>query len=869
MPGPRKKDNRKIFDIQVPRHEDCWAKTTASNEPGVNVRDHCLNVGCVAEELLKRLPDSLKSALRTQSSPILASLHDVGKVSPGFQSKCASWLIKQGISNRALAEGWGTAEQDHAKTGQFTLQRILGRSKLWKWATIIGAHHGKPKGLQIPFLTEPAQDVWMNERLRLAQELIGVFGPLPDQPGSEAVLWFQAGLTAVADWLSSNENFFPLLSQLNIEKRRHLASEALDSIGWISPRFRRGISFENLFRGYSPNSLQSAALKIHDPGVYVIEGPMGSGKTEAALAISYELIQQGKANGIYFALPTQITSNRIHLRVRKFLEGCLDESSQLRLAHSTSWLQEDGQLLQINPTTHDRESKENAHEGRSWFASAKRALLAPFGVGTIDQALLGIVAANHFFVRQFGLAGKVVILDEVHSYDLYTGTLIDVLVQRLRELQSTVIILSATLTESRRRQLLATGAQENVSSAYPLLSGRAEGQIEIPCEPPTPKKIAIRWMAGDEVVEECMGRATQGQCVLWIRNTVDDAQEIYRALKSAGFEGGPEVALLHSRFPFFQRERLESDWMDRLGKDSTNRPNGCVLVATQVAEQSVDIDADLLITDLAPTDMLLQRMGRLWRHDRKRPGEWKPEIWIRQLALSDDQLMQARPEELREALGKSAKVYAPYVLLRSLQQWRGRNAITLPADIRDTLEATYSESGSADPAAWRQLHEELQQHKCRLADQALSNTHIWDQPALRDDEGVQTRFSNYPMAQLLLARSIESLNARTARLHLLEGETVEANDRHWNFGAARAIYRNLTRVPRWSVSAALANAPGWLTTHVSQPTAVGLLRCDGGIALLGKESETGLSYSSDQGILINRKHVARAVTQEESDESYD
>jgi CRISPR-associated endonuclease/helicase Cas3 len=277
----------------------------------------------------------------------------------------------------------------------------------------------------------------------------------------------------------------------------------------------------------------------------------------------------------------------------------------------------------------------------------------------------------------------------------------------------------------------------------------------------------------------------------------------------------------------------------------------------------------LLITDLAPTDMLLQRMGRLWRHDRKRPGEWKPEIWIRQLALSDDQLLQASPEELSKGLGKSARVYAPYVLLRSLQQWRGRKDITLPADIRDILEATYAEPGPADPKAWRQLHEELEQQKRRLADQALSNTHIWDQPTLRDAEGVQTRFTSYRMAQLLLARSIEPLNARTVRLQLLEGEIVEAGDRHWNFGAAKAIYRNLTRVPQWSVSAALANAPGWLTNHVSQPTAVGLLRRDGGIAWHGGETETGLSYSSDRGIVIKRKRVARAVAQEESDESYD
>jgi CRISPR-associated endonuclease/helicase Cas3 len=272
------------------------------------------------------------------------------------------------------------------------------------------------------------------------------------------------------------------------------------------------------------------------------------------------------------------------------------------------------------------------------------------------------------------------------------------------------------------------------------------------------------------MIEECIDRAEQGQCVLWIRNTVDDAQETYRALKSMSYQGGPEIALLHSRFPFFRREQLEATWMERLGKDAGNRPNGCVLVSTQVAEQSVDIDADLLITDFAPTDMLLQRMGRLWRHKRDRPATWKPEVWIRSLPLNDNQLRRATQKELREALGKSARVYAPYVLLRSLQQWRSRVAITLPTDIRAILEATYAEP-AADPEVWRQLHDELEQQKRNLAAHALSATNIWVQPALQDEEGVQTRFSTYPMAHLLLARSIESVDAHTVQLHLLEGKS--------------------------------------------------------------------------------------------------
>lgn len=869
MPAPRKKANSRTCDNPVPRHEDCWAKTTENNEPGINVRDHCLNVGCVAEALLERFPDWMKLALKTCSASVLAALHDIGKVSPGFQCKCESWLLGKNIRDRALREGWTACESDHAKISQFTIQQMLDRSQLWDWAAILGAHHGKVKGSQIPWVTEVSQNAWQAERRRLAEELITIFQSLPDHSGEPAQIWFQAGLVAVADWIGSNEGFFPLQSDWGIKERRRHARQALDSIGWKPPRVKSGASFKTLFNEYLPNNLQLAAIQnIQDPGLYVIEGPMGSGKTEAALVAAHQLIEQGKARGIYFALPTQVTSNRIHLRVRQFLEHSLDSPAQFRLTHSTSWLQDASLPLNLVPAGPDTESKENTLESRSWFASSKRALLAPFGVGTVDQALLGIVASNHFFVRQFGLAGKVVILDEVHSYDLYTGTLINVLVKRLREFQSTVIILSATLTEARRRQLLQATEKQSLSGAYPLLSGVNGRQIEIPCKPSSPKLVLIRFMTSEGMIDECIDRAEQGQCVLWIRNTVDEAQETYRLLKSTNCEGGPEIGLLHSRFPFFRREQLEDDWMERLGKDAANRPNGCVLVSTQIAEQSVDIDADLLITDLAPTDMLLQRMGRLWRHDRNRPVGLNPEIWIHSLPLSDDRLLEATERELREALGKSARIYAPYVLLRSYQQWRSREAITLPTDIRNILEATYAEPATVEPDAWRQLHDEIEQQKRKLKDQALFATKIWMQPALPDEEGCQTRFSTYRMAHLLLARVIEQVNAHTFRLHLLEGRPEEASHHSWNFKTAKAIYRNVTPVPLWAVSPGLLRPPGWLANHVSQRTAVGLLRSDGGISWLGSGAETGLSYHGDLGVIINHKLVPR-VPEEKFDESYD
>ncbi|HTU03774.1 MAG TPA: CRISPR-associated endonuclease Cas3'', partial [Candidatus Sulfotelmatobacter sp.] len=423
-------------------HEDCWAKTKEDGSPGINVRDHCLNVGCVAEALLALLPPRIQG-LTPRGATTIAAMHDLGKVSPGFQVKSEPWLVQHALKDRALEEAWSVRESDHAKISQFTVQKLLKISQLCRWAAAIGAHHGRIKGEWVI-----VHESWEQERLRLAGELIAEFGALPSTPPSDAATWLLAGLITVADWIGSDERHFPQDARWDMLERRRRAQTALARINWRPVSTWQLLGFGDLFPEIDqPNSLQTATLEVvREPGVYVVEGPMGYGKTEAALAASYQLIAAGKASGLYFALPTQLTSNRIYLRVLPFVERIARDAATVRLAHSASWLVATDLATKLRPASpHDKEAQEHVQDGRSWFASAKRALLVPFGVGTIDQALLGIVAAKHFFVRQFGLAGKVVILDEVHTYDLYTGTLLAALVRRLRELRCTIIVLSATL----------------------------------------------------------------------------------------------------------------------------------------------------------------------------------------------------------------------------------------------------------------------------------------------------------------------------------------------------------------------------------------------------------------------------------------
>ena len=293
---------------------------------------------------------------------------------------------------------------------------------------------------------------------------------------------------------------------------------------------------------------------------------MGIGKTEAALFAAYLLISRGFNSGLYFGLPTRLTSERIHNRVSDYLREATDGTERARLIHGQAWL---------------KEFFHGAGEFRpkgAWFLPRKRALLQPYGVGTIDQALLSVMRVKHHFLRSFGLAGKVVILDEVHSYDVYTGTLLDELVASLLAMNCSVIILSATLTKQRKASFLPTGRAISRES-YPLItfSGRDGALSEQEAPPPPEKPVLVSFTPMDypAIAKVATEHARKGQCVLWIANTVADSQEAYRAVKGEMFEHEFPVGLLHSRFPVYRREELENEWMELLGKGSTAPTAAC------------------------------------------------------------------------------------------------------------------------------------------------------------------------------------------------------------------------------------------------------------------------------------------------------
>lgn len=839
-----------------------WAKTTQDKLPGISVLHHMINVGMVAENIVKHYSILLERFnINAREAVLLAALHDVGKISQGFQSMCAKWIEQTGMKEISKAQGWQNFKGiRHEKVSQFTVQNLLRQNGMKAesanyWAVAPGAHHGylhRPGERGLQEIAGMKNDEWEAERQRVARQLIETLAsklPTAENSRESAHLWWLAGLISVADWIGSDETYFPADRDLDLEDSKQKAQKAVEAVGFSPPEARSGFSFEQIFL-FPPNDLQREAVAaITEPGIYVIEAPMGMGKTEAALACAYRLICEGKASGIYFALPTQATSNRIHLRVKDFTRKIWPDGLDTRLIHANSWLMENLRQPKPAATTNGVES-DDARAGRDWFASAKRALIAPFGVGTVDQALLSVVAAKHFFVRRFGLAGKVVILDEVHSYDFYTGTLIRVLCETLEELGCTVILLSATLIPERRKALLGESDALETKN-YPLISGRQSNGGFIaprPAQPPEEQKVHIVFVENEIALRDAWKQACNGACVLWICNTVTRAQAVHAQLQllenQRGYEGTPALGLLHSRFPHFRREELETYWMELLGKDSKNR-RGCILVSTQIVEQSVDLDADLLVTELAPTDMLLQRIGRLWRHPRGKRLAERAECWILKEDATLDELCAMSKENIRKALGAKAWVYAPYVLLRSLEIWSARDGenVTIPTEIRSLLEATYADRGE-EAEGWQAWKHEILGDEFAKKKVAEMSSNIWS-PLLDDQEGVQTRVSAVETVQLILA------TARKGRqLALLNCEQANLSDDQFRVDTARALHRNLVKIPKYEFAAFRSEEA--TSRYVKGEQAVALVQPDGSVDIAGLKDGRSLHWHIDHGLEIRR-----------------
>lgn len=657
----------------------CLAKTDREGDvigPGMSVEEHDILAGYTAGSLFEMFYNGLLLPFSSKEASFIASLHDIGKVSSTFQNRIYNRL-KDIIPAPSFVDiedceyFEATAHEKVSMTFLKDYGKVSGVKGDWdKIGYIAGAHHGS-RTISDTALSEQAifGGLPYHEcRIRLFNELLKKFPcNLPLKLKDEEVQ-FLIGLTVVADWISSDCKKSDLKGTDEIK----LATRKLREAGFSPLRFKKNLSFKDIF-SFEPRENQKTFYEsIKGRGIYILEEIMGGGKTEAAFYAAYRLLSEGFANGIYFALPTKLTSLSIYGRMEDFIKKITENKSETKLIFKDSDLFLCG------------ENGENSPNG-SWFDIGKKGILAPFGVGTIDQALMSVINVKHSALRSFGLAGKVLIIDELHSYDDYTGTLITELVSQVRKLGGTVIILSATMRNTTKEKVLGWKPQ---MTNYPLITASVnKEQREIPSQKYEVKTVSIVHSEREAALDKAVEMSMNGSRVLWIENTVAEAQNTFNVLSARLAGTNTKTGLIHSRFMQKDRKDNENRWISVFGKGAIRDGAGKVLVGTQVLEQSLDIDADFMVTNIAPIDMIFQRIGRLWRH-REHDSErncTQPECWIIHPSL------ETIKRDPQKSFGVSSFVYSPYVLYRTAKTLSTTKSLQLPVDIRPMIEKTYTE----------------------------------------------------------------------------------------------------------------------------------------------------------------------------------
>jgi CRISPR-associated endonuclease/helicase Cas3 len=538
--------------------------------------------------------------------------------------------------------------------------------------------------------------------------------------------------------------------------------------------------FDSIFEPTPIQQFAESMRLAQGPQLIVIEEVTGGGKTEAALTLAARLLAAGTADGVYLALPTMATADAMHSRVERVYQRFFasDANASLVLAHSTAAFSLD--LERANKVDAGYGSKE--HDSASdhctaWLAdSRKKALLAHVGVGTIDQALLGILAAKHQSLRLWGLLGKVLIVDEVHACDAYVTGLLKTLLRFHAAFGGSAILLSATLPQSQRAGLVTTFmegvgcvAPAVTEMAYPLVTHVSTQEVHetpVAARPVSRRTVRVEPLPDLHTALERLRTVLQeGRCACWVRNTVADALAAYALwVKEIGAEN---VLLYHARFALTDRLHSGAEVLKRFGKESTAEyRRGRLVIATQVVEQSLDVDFDYVVTDLAPIDLIIQRAGRLKRHARDAHGnliqgeDMRGEAVLGVLMPAAD--AQAGAGWYKAFFPRAAYVYTHHGQLWLTARWlQVHGAFTIPGNAREMIEFVY-----ADDAGER-IPEGLQRNAATAEGDAMADRSMAAFNSLyldsgyevtsthwREDESTPTRLGE-PTTTVRLARILD------------------------------------------------------------------------------------------------------------------
>ena len=751
------------------RARSVWGKTDRDGSGAMSLVRHLEDAAGVAGELWDHwLPPNIKRIIgaglpggESDGRLLLtwtAGLHDIGKATPGFALKATYTLGNEHLLADMADHGLtcpphikgGSPLPPHCHLGQYVLSTWLtehfgcGSHAADALTSPVGMHHGSPPdALELQSFrgsrwTGQRSEDWRNVQGEIIDgmtERTGIRGRLPDlvdHPPSDAAQVLLTAAVVVADWLASDTSRFRPGDPRPLTERLEEAGleEALRSpwqppepiataVDLLKARFPR-------LSGHGIHPMQqqvhAAAAAMTEPGLLVVEAPMGSGKTEAALMAAEVLARKFGSGGVFVALPTMATSDAMFARVLDWTRHAgSPDAPTMYLAHGKARLNEDylgllrhSAIRGINDSeeTDGRTQRAEQATVSSWLQGRRKGVLANLVVGTIDQVLFGALKSRHVALRHLGLAGKVVIIDEVHAADTYMRRYLVRALEWLSAYGSPVILLSATLPPDQLTELTAAYARgggvprprQAAATAYPRLTIQTQEQLRAHV-PWTGETTEVRLVPVESdlaaLVERLRADVEAGGCVVVIRNTVRTAQETYAALRDS--LGAGRVALLHSQFAANDRAVKERELLSLLGPPGpgVDRPRGFVVIGTQVLEQSLDIDADVMESDHAPVDLLLQRMGRLHRHQRGAGQSDRPAA-LRQATLRVMGVPLVTGES--ELDRGSEAVYGTWPLLASaavLSPHMGGEPVRLPEDIAPLVEAAYDSELPA-PLGWEE-----------------------------------------------------------------------------------------------------------------------------------------------------------------------
>lgn len=636
---------------------------------------------------------------------LLACLHDIGKLTPLFQSNILKSLPdrrlifeKYGIDN--IKENFIKKEKSHHTLCGEAILLDLKYNK--DFSSIVGAHHGMPaENVKNPmniydthYYGEPINkylwDCIYKEWSAFSLDFAG-FEDIAEIPKlNKRTMVILSGLLIMADWIASDQTRFELLDEDIIlsEYPKGRFEKAINDLNFpeiweATQEIIRDNDFIERF-SFSMNEVQKTVVETIEncdfPGLVILEAPMGCGKTEAALAMAEILAYKCEKTGIFFGLPTQATANGIFDRFMSWASlQSADTFHSINLAHGNAEFQPDFMKMKEDNMPQVDNDGDSGLVVHSFFTRSKMSLLSDFVVGTVDKLLMAALKKKHAMLLHLGLSQKVVIVDECHAYDAYMNRYLDRSLSWMHEYKVPVILLSATLPSDRRRGIVNaylkrnnTNTLEIPDTSYPRLTytdGNNVKSISLKFNKSN-KEVQIERSNDDSILEIIKNGVSKGACVGVICNTVFRAQNFAEKAKKIS---NSNVILYHSQFIAPDRMIIEDKIKEFAGKKSDNKRKGTVVVGTQVLEQSLDIDFDILITDLCPMDLLIQRIGRLHRHKRTRPTDFETPKCV---VLGTDEFEKA-----------SEKIYSKWLLMRTNKLLP--STVNIPGDINNLVCKTY------------------------------------------------------------------------------------------------------------------------------------------------------------------------------------